>query len=86
MSCARMSEQKILKIRELISALRSNERFMIATHVRPDGDAIGSLLAARLILRRLGKKVDAYAQDRVPPESKFLPRRPGNPEQTVRIG
>jgi bifunctional oligoribonuclease and PAP phosphatase NrnA len=68
-----MSEQKILEIRELISAIRNNERFMIATHVRPDGDAIGSLLATRLILQRLGKRADAYAQDRVPPELEFLP-------------
>ena len=68
-----MSEQKVLKIRELISAIRSNERFMIVTHVRPDGDAVGSLLATRLILQRLGKKADAYAQDRFPQEFEFLP-------------
>ena len=68
-----MSEQKNLKIRELISAIRNNERFMVATHVRPDGDAIGSLLAMKLILQRLGKKADAYAQDRFPPEFEFLP-------------
>ncbi|MGA2403198.1 MAG: bifunctional oligoribonuclease/PAP phosphatase NrnA [Syntrophobacteraceae bacterium] len=68
-----MSEQNILKIRELISAIRNNERFMVATHVRPDGDAIGSLLATKLILQRLGKKVDVYSQDRFPPEFEFLP-------------
>jgi phosphoesterase RecJ-like protein len=75
-----MSKQKNLKIREVISAIRKNERFMIATHVRPDGDAIGSLLAMKLILKRLGKKADAYAQDRFPPEFDFLPgaREVGN--------
>ena len=69
-----MSEKKISIIRELISAVRNNERFMVATHVRPDGDAIASLLATKLILQRLGKKADAYAQDRLPPELEFLPQ------------
>lgn len=67
-----MSKQKN-KIREIISAIRDNERFMVATHVRPDGDAVGSLLATKLILQRLGKEVDVYAQDRIPPEFEFLP-------------
>ncbi len=68
-----MSDQRNMKIREVISAFGKNERFMVTTHVRPDGDAIGSLLALKLILQRLGKKVDAYAQDRFPPEFDFLP-------------
>jgi phosphoesterase RecJ-like protein len=68
-----MSKQTTLKIREIIAAIRSHERFMVATHVRPDGDAIGSLLAMKLILQRMGKKVDAYAQDEFPPEFDFLP-------------
>jgi len=67
-----MSEQKSAKIRELISAIRKNERFMVATHVHPDGDAIGALLGMKLILHRLGKKVDVYSQDRFPPEFEFL--------------
>jgi phosphoesterase RecJ-like protein len=69
-----MSEHKASKIRELISAIRNNERFMVATHVHPDGDAIGALLGMKLILQRLGKKVDVYAQDRFPPEFEFLPQ------------
>ena len=69
-----MSEQKACKIRELISAIRKNERFMVATHVHPDGDAIGALLGMKLILQRLGKKVDVYVQDRFPPEFEFLPQ------------
>ena len=69
-----MSEQKASKIRELISAIRNNERFMVATHVHPDGDAVGALLGMKLILQHLGKKVDIYAQDRLPPELEFLPQ------------
>jgi len=46
---------------------------MVATHVHPDGDAIGALVAMKLILDRLAKKVDLYAQDPCPPELEFLP-------------
>src|SRR5205823_13775210 len=36
-------------------ALRSQDRFLIVTHENPDGDALGSLLAMKLGLDRLGK-------------------------------
>ncbi|MHC1730236.1 MAG: bifunctional oligoribonuclease/PAP phosphatase NrnA [Syntrophobacteraceae bacterium] len=68
-----MSENHALEIREIISVIKNNERFLLATHVRPDGDAIGSLLGMKLMLQRLGKKVHAYSQDRFPPEFDFLP-------------
>ncbi len=35
--------------------IESHQRFLIASHIRPDGDAIGSALAMRRILTRLGK-------------------------------
>ncbi len=68
-----MSELKTLKIREMISAIRNHERFMIATHVHPDGDAMGALLGMQLILRRLGKRADTYTPDPCPQEYGFLP-------------
>ncbi len=72
-----MSEIQTDKIREIISAIRNNERFMLATHVRPDGDAIGSVLGMRLMLRRMGKLADVYVQDSFPPEFAFLPETEG---------
>jgi len=36
---------------------RSNESFLLATHVNPDGDAIGSLGALALVLEEMGKRV-----------------------------
>jgi bifunctional oligoribonuclease and PAP phosphatase NrnA len=45
----------------------------VATHVRPDGDAAGSLLGLTFMLRRLGKEVHPFAQDPVPPNYHFLP-------------
>jgi phosphoesterase RecJ-like protein len=53
--------------------LRDNERFLLTTHVNPDGDAIGSLGALALVLEDLGKKVVAYCQDVIPGFLRFLP-------------
>jgi bifunctional oligoribonuclease and PAP phosphatase NrnA len=39
-----------------VAALHDASEVVVATHVNPDGDAIGSALAASLALRRLGKK------------------------------
>lgn len=53
--------------------LRNNERFLLTTHVNPDGDAIGSLGALSLVLEDLGKTVVAYCQDEIPGFLRFLP-------------
>ena len=39
----------------VLAALRRGERFVVTSHENPDGDALGSLLAAHLILQALGK-------------------------------
>jgi phosphoesterase RecJ-like protein len=39
----------------VVEALRARDRFLVTTHENPDGDALGSLLAAHLTLRALGK-------------------------------
>jgi bifunctional oligoribonuclease and PAP phosphatase NrnA len=41
----------------VVEALRSHDRFLLTTHENPDGDALGSLLAAKLALEQLGKDV-----------------------------
>lgn len=40
----------------IIEILKSNNSFVITTHVNPDGDAIGSELALAYFLQKLGKK------------------------------
>jgi bifunctional oligoribonuclease and PAP phosphatase NrnA len=59
----------------VVNALRSNERFLVVTHENPDGDALGSMLAATLGLRALGKDAVMYlAGDApLPGEFRFLP-------------
>jgi bifunctional oligoribonuclease and PAP phosphatase NrnA len=39
----------------VVEAIRDNDRFVLTTHENPDGDALGSLLAAKLAFDQLGK-------------------------------
>jgi phosphoesterase RecJ-like protein len=56
-------------------AIRANDRFVLATHENPDGDALGSLLATRLALDSLGKASVMYLGGRapLPVEYAFMP-------------
>jgi len=58
------------KIRKLI--LDSNT-FLLATHIRPDGDAIGSILAFGLALRKIGKEVTILLAEGIPQNFNNLP-------------
>ena len=60
--CARAAEE-ILKRR----------RFVLTSHVRPDGDAIGSQLAMAYALRHLGKEVRIVNRDPAPPPLQVFP-------------
>ncbi|HET8895170.1 MAG TPA: bifunctional oligoribonuclease/PAP phosphatase NrnA [Gaiellaceae bacterium] len=51
------SPQTTSDIAAVADALRANDRFVVTTHENPDGDALGSLLATTVTLRRLGKDV-----------------------------
>jgi bifunctional oligoribonuclease and PAP phosphatase NrnA len=50
-----MSSQGTNDVAAVVEALRSHDRFLLTTHENPDGDALGSLLAAKLALDQLGK-------------------------------
>ena len=51
---------------ELIDHIRTGKRFVIASHQRPDGDAIGSAMAMALALRAVGKEA-MVVTDAIPP-------------------
>ena len=53
--------------------IEKNTSFLMTCHVNPDADALGSVLALGLALRKMGKKVDFYNKDNVPPSLEFLP-------------
>ncbi len=57
---------------EIAGALRTADRVLIYSHVRPDGDAIGSLLALGMALRQEGRNVVMWSQDGVPATMQFL--------------
>jgi len=56
----------------IADALRRHERFLVVTHENPDGDALGSLLASTVALRKLGKDAVMYLPGTTP-----LPREYG---------
>jgi bifunctional oligoribonuclease and PAP phosphatase NrnA len=57
----------------ILAALREGEKYLVCSHSRPDGDAVGSMLAMGMLLRQMGKRVDIVAADRVPAVYRNLP-------------
>lgn len=58
---------------EIGGVLRAHQRFAILSHVRPDGDALGSQLALALSLEQLGKDVTVWNEDGLLEKYSFLP-------------
>jgi bifunctional oligoribonuclease and PAP phosphatase NrnA len=59
-------------IGEIKDRLGAAKKIVIASHVRPDGDAIGSLLGLGLALHDAGKSVQMILADGVPSSFKYL--------------
>ncbi len=55
------------------AALHDASSVAVLAHVNPEGDAIGSTLAATLALRAAGKRVGAFNADPVPSNLRHLP-------------
>jgi len=53
-------------LNEVLHQIGQRNRFVLTSHARPDGDAIGSALACCQILRLLGKQADVVMHDPVP--------------------
>jgi phosphoesterase RecJ-like protein len=62
------------KFAEIGRALREHQRFAVLSHVRPDGDALGSQIALGLSLKKLGKDVRVWNEDGMLEKYSFLPR------------
>src|SRR5256885_8817484 len=56
-------------------AIREHQRFVLTTHENPDGDALGSLVAAKLALEQLGKDtvMVLHGDAPLPGEYAFMP-------------
>jgi bifunctional oligoribonuclease and PAP phosphatase NrnA len=59
----------------VVDAIRDHDRFVITTHENPDGDALGSLLAAKLAFDELGKDsvMVLHSDAPLPGEYLFMP-------------
>jgi bifunctional oligoribonuclease and PAP phosphatase NrnA len=53
--------------------LKEAQRILIISHIRPDGDAIGSLLGLGLSLHNTGKDVQMVSADGIPASYRHLP-------------
>ena len=69
------SPQTTSDLEAVADAIRTHDRFLLITHETPDGDALGSILAAKLVLDALGKDSTMYlsGQAPLPAEYRFMP-------------
>lgn len=58
------------RIREIIE---DGDRFLITTHIEPDGDAVGSVFSLYWVLSAIGKASNVYLNDPIPYRYRFLP-------------
>ncbi|MHB1350573.1 MAG: bifunctional oligoribonuclease/PAP phosphatase NrnA [Desulfobulbus sp.] len=58
---------------KLLATVHQTGNIVLATHINPDGDALGSLLGLADILSRMGKKVFRYLEEPVSHLYQFLP-------------
>ncbi len=58
---------------QVIEVIENKQNFAITTHVRPDGDGIGSSLGLCWLLRSLGKNAEVILRDEIPNSYKQLP-------------
>src|SRR5437763_2647284 len=63
-----------------VEFVRRHRRFLLTTHVRPDGDGLGSMLALADALARLGKEARLVNASTYPPRYDFL-----DPGRRVRL-
>ena len=74
------------KFEQIGQALRGHQKFAVLSHVRPDGDALGSQLALGLSLKQLGKDVRIWNEEGMLEKYSFLPsanlltKPPADPE------
>jgi bifunctional oligoribonuclease and PAP phosphatase NrnA len=60
-------------LREVLKHIERRDRFLVTSHARPDGDAIGSALACCQVLHEMGKNAEVILRDPVPRVYRQLP-------------
>jgi phosphoesterase RecJ-like protein len=62
------------ELEQVLQEIQQRRRFLVTSHARPDGDAIGSTLALAQLLRKMGKSAEVVLRDSVPVIYKPLPQ------------
>ena len=65
------SSQTTTELDAVARTIREHDRYLLTTHENPDGDALGSMLAAKLGLDALGKDAVMYLYGQVPPPAEY---------------
>lgn len=68
-----ISESENQSVAAILEVIRAGERFLVCSHSRPDGDAVGSMLAMGMLLGQMGKRADLVTADRIPSIYRELP-------------
>ena len=58
---------------QVVELIEAKRRFAITSHIRPDGDSLGSSLGLYWLLRALDKDVEVIMRDPVPHAYQQLP-------------
>lgn len=77
MAAANGHEEAANPVEAILEVLRAGERFLVCSHSRPDGDAVGSVLAMGMLLEQMGKQADLVTADRIPAVYRKLPGADG---------
>ncbi|MCB2155488.1 bifunctional oligoribonuclease/PAP phosphatase NrnA [bacterium] len=66
-------EKRMGSAADVAEVLRNSDNILIVSHVRPDGDCLGSATALSMALEQLGKRVISYNPSPTPERLMFLP-------------
>ncbi len=58
---------------QVVELIESKDKFGITTHIKPDGDGVGSSLGLCWLLRSLGKSAEVIVRGEIPPSYRSLP-------------
>lgn len=67
------TRRRPVELRAILETIAEAESILVTAHARPDGDAVGSVLACGMMLEQLGKQVTMAFSDRVPLIYRWLP-------------
>lgn len=67
-----MSNKNKLISKQILTAVENAENILLTCHEKPDGDAVGSMLAIYVWLKNLNKQLTMYSVDEVPKKLSWL--------------